>query len=156
MKKQTNTPATAPQVRDATGRFLPGHPVGAATRWRNTSGNPAGVPRGRREFEQAFYQALMGEGSPEEAAKLLWQCVRAKEPWAVQCLLERVAPRESRLKIAATPEAANGTYDLSKLTDAELDMLISLEYRARGIGAGNPAPQLTDGGEVPAQPSDVR
>ena len=138
---------TEVRVRDSAGRFLLGHPVGANTRWRNVSGNPAGNPRTRRAFEQAFYEAIMGEGSPEEAAKLLWSCARAKEPWAIQALLARVAPQEARLKI--TPEAnTDGTYDLSKLTDTELDLFIELAARARAIsGAGNAAPRLIEGGE---------
>jgi hypothetical protein len=138
---------TEVKVRDVAGRFLPGHPIGANTRWRNTSGNPAGNPRSRRAFEQAFYEAIMGEGTPDEAAKLLWDCARAKEPWAIQALLARVAPQEARLKIS--PEAnTDGTYDLSKLTDAELDLFIELAARARAIGgAGNAAARLIEGGE---------
>jgi hypothetical protein len=135
------------RVRDGAGRFLPGHPIGANTRWRSASGNPAGSPKSRRAFEQAFYEAIMGEGSPEEAARLLWGCARAKEPWAIQALLARVAPQEARLKI--TPEAStDGTYDLSRLTDTELDLFIELAARARAIsGAGNAAPRLIEGGE---------
>ena len=89
----------------------------------------------------------MGEGTPDEAAKLLWDCARAKEPWAIQALLARVAPQEARLKIS--PEAnTDGTYDLSKLTDAELDLFIELAARARAIGgAGNAAARLIEGGE---------
>jgi hypothetical protein len=145
--KHTETPAS-PKVRDAAGRFLPGHGVGVNTRWRNASGNPAGNPHSRRAFEQSFYQALMGEGSPDEAAKLLWSCARNKEPWAIQNLLGRIAPQEARLKI--TPEAnTNGTYDLSRLSDTELDLFISLAARA-AEGANNAATRLIEGGEGPA------
>ena len=135
----------SPQFRDTAGRFLPGHPVGTNTRWRNVSGNLAGNSHSRRAFEQAFYQALMGEGSPDEAAKLLWDCARNKEPWALQNLLGRIAPQEARLRI--TPEAnTNGTYDLSRLTDTELDLFISLAARA-AEGANNATPRLIEGGE---------
>jgi hypothetical protein len=140
--------ATKSVARDTSGRFLPGHPVGSATRWRNASGNPAGNPRARREFEAAFYAALIGEGAPEEAAKLLWDCARNKEPWAIQALLGRLAPTETRLKIS--PETNNGTYDLSKLSDTELDTFIQLGARAAG-GANAPARQLKSGeGTTPA------
>jgi hypothetical protein len=36
------------------------------------------------QFEEAFNEALIAEGSPEEAAKLLWEVARGKEPWAIQ------------------------------------------------------------------------
>jgi hypothetical protein len=57
-------------------QFKPGNPQ----RWQpGQCGNPAGVPKVRTEFERAFYQALMEEGSPDEAASLQ----REREPWAV-------------------------------------------------------------------------
>lgn len=95
----------------------------------------------------------MGEGSPDEAAKLLWECARSKEPWAIQALLARVAPQETRLKIG--PEGpTNGAYDLSRLTDAELELFIELAARARGaageLKAGrtiDAVAQLPAGGE---------
>jgi hypothetical protein len=140
---------TSKGARDQAGRFLPGHPFGAATHFQpNVSGNPNGLPgysRSRREFEANFYAALMGEGSPAEAAKLLWDCARAKEPWAVQLLLSRIAPHEARLRI--TPETnGNATYDLSRLTDRELDLFIELAGRARDA-ASDAAPRLIEGGE---------
>jgi hypothetical protein len=136
------------RVRDAAGKFLKGHPIGAATRWRNVSGNPAGNPKSRRAFEQAFYESIMGEGSPEEAAKLLWDCARKKESWAITALLARVAPQEARLKITPEANTDDGPYDLSRLTDVELDLFIELAARARVIGgAGNAAPRLIEGGE---------
>jgi hypothetical protein len=157
MKKKIDKTNQEPAVRDAAGRFLPGHGVGENTRWRNASGNPAGNPRSRRAFEQAFYDAIMGEGSPEEAAKLLWNCARAKEPWAIQSLLARVAPQEARLKITPETPNNNGTYDLSKLTDSELDVFIELAARARAIGgATNAAARLTEGGEGAPPPAGVR
>jgi hypothetical protein len=119
--------------RDTAGRFLPGHPVGADTRWRHISGNPAGVPRARKAFETAFYAALLGEGTPEEAATLLWKAARDHEPWAIQALLQRLAPQEARLKV--THEGtSHGQYDLSKLSDSELEQFIQLAARARGAG----------------------
>lgn len=148
-------PESSPKgVRDTAGRFLPGHDVGINTRWRDVSGNPPGNTAARRRFEQAFYAALLGEGSPEEAAQLLWSAARAREPWAIQALLGRVAPRESRVTIT-TQEETDGTYDLRKLNDQELEQFIQLASRARGAaqselavrGAGNPVAQLPAGGE---------
>ena len=90
----------------------------------------------------------MGEGSPEEAAKLLWDCARKKESWAITALLARVAPQEARLKITPEANTDDGPYDLSRLTDVELDLFIELAARARVIGgAGNAAPRLIEGGE---------
>ncbi|MGD0669933.1 MAG: hypothetical protein ABSB23_20525 [Bryobacteraceae bacterium] len=127
-----------PRIRDAAGRFLPGHDVGAATRWKNTSGNPAGTTKSRRAFEAAFYDALLGTGGPEEAAELLWRCARKHEAWAIQALLARIAPSENRLQISAEA-STDGTYDLSRLTDAELETFIELATRARVISAKNTA-----------------
>ena len=151
-------PESSPKsVRDPAGRFLPGHDVGINTRWRDVSGNPPGNTAARRRFEQAFYAALLGEGSPEEAAKLLWDAARNREPWAISNLLGRIAPRESRLTIT-TQEETDGTYDLTRLDDEQLDQFIQLASRARGAaqselavrGAGNPVAQLPAGGEGPA------
>src|SRR2546422_325081 len=61
-------------------QFKPGNPH----RWQpGQSGNPSGIPRSRLKFEQAFYTALIEQGAPVEAALLLWECARAREPWAV-------------------------------------------------------------------------
>jgi hypothetical protein len=86
--------------RNSKGEFQPGHSVGAATRWqRGVSGNQPGLPAARRDFEQAFYEALTTQGSPDEAARLLWESARQHEPWAVQLLLQRLAPTETRVVI---------------------------------------------------------
>jgi len=48
-------------------------------RWPSgVSGNPSGKSKGRGRFEETFNEALITEGSPEEAAKLLWEAARAK------------------------------------------------------------------------------
>jgi hypothetical protein len=119
--------------RDIATRFKPGQGGPPATRWQpGQSGNPAGKPRRRVLFEQAFYDALIGEGSAEEAAKLLWTCARAKEPWAVQTLLQRLAPQDVRLKVTLNEGSTSGQYDLTRLTDSELEQFIQLASRARG------------------------
>ena len=73
----------------------------------------------RSQFEQEFYYALMGLGSAEEAARLLWECARAKEPWAIQLLLQRIAPQDSRMTLEVAHEETNRT-DLSKLNEEQL------------------------------------
>jgi hypothetical protein len=77
-------------------QFKPGNPH----RWQpGQSGNPSGIPRNRLKFEQAFYAALLGQGSAEEAAALLWEPARAHEPWAVQALLQRLVPQTQQIKL---------------------------------------------------------
>src|SRR5690242_15337728 len=106
--------------------FKPGHEY----RWRpGQSGNPTGIPRSRREFETAFYSALVGEGSPEEAVRLLWAWARNKEPWVVQLLLQRLAPQENKLKLELSHDDG---FDPTRLSDAEIEQLTSLLELASG------------------------
>ena len=121
----------------------PGNP------WRfqpGASGNPAGTSKRRAEFERAFYEALMGQGTPDEAAKLLWSAARSKEPWAVQLLLQRLAPQESKFKLEVS--RGQDEVDFSRLTDAELEAVERILERARPI-------ETIEGGEVPSQSADV-
>jgi hypothetical protein len=143
-----------PRDRDAAGRFLPAHSIGINTRWR-ISGNPAGNPRARREFEQAFYAALMGEGTPDEAAKLLWESARKHEPWAVQLLLQRLAPHTPSLRLVHETREDEDGIDYSRLTDEQLEQLESIltavGVRPREIEGGEGAAaiaQLHSGDEV--------
>jgi hypothetical protein len=122
--------------------FKPGNPH----RWPpGVSGSPGGKSRGRPQFEEAFYDALMGEGTAEEAAKLLWECARAKEPWAVQMLLQRIAPQDSKVKVEFSRESAD-EYDLSRLSDeqfrqiGEILELARPEPLALPEGGGTPEP----------------
>jgi hypothetical protein len=120
-------------------RFKPGQ-----GRWiKGQSGNPTGVPKARLEFERAFYQALMEQGSPDEAASLLWASAREREPWAVQLLLQRIAPETSKVRL----EVARGQdeIDFSRLSDAELATLERILESAR-----QPAEALA-GGAMPAK-----
>ncbi len=100
-------------------RFKPGNPH----RWQpGQSGNPSGIARSRLRFEEAFYTALIEQGAPEEAATLLWTCARAREPWAVQALLQRLAPQTQRIKL--THEEEHETrIDFTRLGDAEIEQL---------------------------------
>src|SRR5215472_7364296 len=73
--------------------YKPGQSGNSARQFpKGVSGNPAGVPKRRLEFEQAFNAALLNEGTPEEAARILWEEARARQPWAVTLLLGRIAP----------------------------------------------------------------
>jgi len=137
--------------RDADGHFKPGHDVGISSRWQpGQSGNPAGSPRARRAFEAALMDALMAEGSPEECARLLWQAAREdKAPWAIQTLLQRLAPQTQNFKLIHERGEDHGI-DYSKLSDAQLQQLESL-LEAAGV-----QPPQIEGGEVPAEPQSVR
>ena len=107
-------------------KFKPGNPH----RWQpGQSGNPSGIARSRLKFEEAFYTALIDQGAPLEAASLLWECARAREPWAIQALLQRLAPDTQLIRL--THEEENDTaIDYTRLSDAEIEQLESLLGRA--------------------------
>src|ERR1039458_564522 len=65
-------------------KFKPGVSGNQTAKWGpGQSGNPAGKSKGRARFEEAFNEALITQGSAEEAAQSLWQAARGKEPWAI-------------------------------------------------------------------------
>ena len=114
-------------------------------RWpRGVSGNPTGLSKTRQEFERIFNQALIEDGSPEEAAQLLWAAARKGEPWAIQALCQRFAPETHSLRILQ--EENDEKIDYSKLTDEELEQLDALVQRASDRAA------IDQGGESPSQP----
>lgn len=107
-------------------QFQPGNKF----RWQpGQSGNPAGIAGSRLRFEEAFYNALLEQGAPEETAALLWECARQREPWAVQALLQRLAPQTKGLKL--THQVQNEpAIDLTRLEDAEIEQMERLLLRA--------------------------
>jgi hypothetical protein len=104
--------------------------------------------RSRLKFEEAFYTALIEQGAPLEAALLLWECARAREPWAIQALLQRLAPETQRMKLTQELEHEAGI-DYTRLSDAEIEQLASLLGRAT-----TPVAQI-DGGDSSTQPEGV-
>jgi hypothetical protein len=103
-------------------RFKPGTSGNPDTKWRpGQSGNPAGKSKVRLQFEENFNQALISQGSPEEAAQLLWEAARKGEAWAIQELCRRFSPEPHSLRLIH--EADNDEPDYSKLTDQELEQL---------------------------------
>ena len=55
-----------------TTRFKPGISGNEAAKWKpGQSGNQAGKSRRRMQFEEAFNEALLSEGGPEEAARFI-------------------------------------------------------------------------------------
>jgi len=118
-------------------RFKPGQSGNSQTmfksgnphRWApGVSGNRTGKSRHRAQFEEAFNEALITEGSAQEAAKLLWEAARAKEPWAIQELCRRFAPQTQSLQLIH--EVENGTVDYSKLTDEQIQQLEAILEQA--------------------------
>jgi len=108
-------------------KFKPGHSgnpetmfkLGNSNRWvPGVSGNPTGKSRYRACFEEAFNEALVTEGSPEEAAKLLWEAARAREAWAIQSLCQRFAPQAQSLRLI---QDDNDEIDYSKFTDKQIE-----------------------------------
>ena len=136
----------------ASGKFKPGQSGNAQTqfkagnrhRWQpGQSGNPTGIARGRLEFEERFYMALLEGGSAEEAASLLWTSARKREPWAIQALLQRLAPEATQIHL--TRGIQHEPIDYSRLTNDELAQLEQVLQRAivpTGAGEeGESAPQ---------------
>jgi len=106
-----------------TTRFKPGVSGNETAKWKpGQSGNPVGKSKRRVQFEEAFNEALITEGSAEEAAQLLWRAARSQEPWAIQELCRRFAPQTQSLRMIH--EAKDGDQlDYSKLTDEQIQQL---------------------------------
>jgi hypothetical protein len=137
------------------GKFKVGNKAGnklkPGNQWRyqpGQSGSPGGLSQRRRAFEAAFYGALMGEGTPDEAARLLWEAARAKEAWAIQLLLQRIAPQDTKVSLEVSRGEDTG-FDLTKLSDAEIEALERILEHCK------PAVEI-EGGEVPEGPPDVQ
>jgi hypothetical protein len=127
-------------------RFRIGVSGNEAAKWKaGHSGNPAGTSKRRLQFEEAFNEALLTEGGPEEAAKLLWEAARGKEPWAIQELCRRFAPQTQSLQLLH--EVHEDKYDYSKLTDEQLGQLDAILEKA---GA---QPLSLECGESPTKPA---
>ena len=111
-------------------KFRPGVSGNPNSKWQpGQSGNPAGKSKRRSQFEEAFNEALIAGGGPEEAAALLWKAARAKEPWAIQELCRRFAPPTQSVRLFHEVEDDN--IDYSKLSNEELDQLDGILKRAR-------------------------
>jgi len=124
--------------------------AGNRYRWQpGQSGNPAGIARSRLRFEECFYASLIEQGPAEEAASLLWGCARKREPWAVQALLQRLAPETKQIKLT---QGVNDdpTIDYTRLSAEELEHLEKLLDRAR-IPDGS-----SENGEGQAQFESIR
>ena len=124
-------------------RFKPGVSGNETAKWKaGQSGNSAGKSKRRAQFEETFNEALITEGSAEEAAKLLWEAARSKEPWAIQELCRRFAPQTQSLRFIQ--EVEDGGLDYRKLTDEQIQQLETIIERA---GAQPPS---ADDGKGPA------
>jgi len=124
--------------------WKPGQSANPATKWApGQSGNPLGFSRLRHAFNEAFAHALVTEGSPEEAAKLLWKAARAGEAWAVQNLCQRFAPMEAQLRI--THERGNDGFDYRQLSDEQLQQIRGILERATVVDVTPESRQLESG-----------
>jgi hypothetical protein len=105
--------------------------AGNKYRWRpGQSGNPVGIARSRLRFEECSYASLIEQGAAEEAASLLWECARKREPWAVQALLQRLAPETKQIKLTHGVDD-EPTIDYTRFSDEELEHLDRLLERAK-------------------------
>ena len=110
-------------------KFKPGKSGNETAKWKpGHSGNPAGKSKRRMQFEDAFNEALLSQGGPEEAAMLLWEAARSKEPWAIQELCRRFAPQTQSLHIIQDIE--EDKLDYSKLTDNQIQQLDAIFEQA--------------------------
>src|SRR5215472_13542949 len=101
-------------------KFKPGISGNETAKWKTgQSGNPAGKSKRRMQFEEEFNDALLSGGGPEEAARLLWEAARGKEPWAIQELCRRFAPQTQSLHLIH--EVENEPFDYTKLTNNQLE-----------------------------------
>jgi hypothetical protein len=126
-------------------RFQPGVSGNQAAKWKpGQSGNPAGKSRLRLRFEETFNEALLTQGGPEEAARLLWEAARKREPWAIQELCRRFAPEAASLHLVH--EVHDHEIDYHKLSDEQLQQLEAI------LGPVHSQPDGATGGEGPAQP----
>jgi hypothetical protein len=127
-------------------RFKAGNPH----RWQpGQSGNPGGISRSRLQFEESFYAVLLARGNAEDVASLLWQSAQEREPWAIQALLQRLAPETKQIDLKHGFEDANAI-DYARLSAEDLDTLQRLMERATvPIGAG-------ESGEGSSQPEGIR
>lgn len=112
------------------------------------SGNPAGVARSRLEFEDRFYTSLIEQGAAEEAASLLWECAREHEPWAVQALLQRLAPETKQIKLTHGVDD-EPTLDYTRLSNQQLDQLDELLEQAKV------SPESGEDGKGQTQPKGI-
>ena len=132
-------------MRKQNTRFKPGVSGNETAKWKpGQSGNPAGKSKLRALFEDAFNESLITQGSPGEAAQLLWEAARAQEPWAIQELCRRFAPQTQSLHLIY--EEDNDKFDYSRLTDEQLQQLDALLEQA---GAQPDSPEC---GESTPQP----
>jgi hypothetical protein len=120
-------------------RFKPGQSgnpqskfkAGNSHRWQpGQSGNPAGITRSRLRFEECFYAALIGQGTGEEAAALLWECARKFEPWAIHALLQRLAPETKQIRLTHGVDYEQ-TIDYTQLSDEEIEQIEGILERVR-------------------------
>jgi hypothetical protein len=74
-------------------QFTPGNRY----RWQSgQSANPAGLSRNRRRFEERFYACLMEQGAADEAASLLWECARQRNPGRCRRCCSAWRPKPNR------------------------------------------------------------
>ena len=110
-------------------KFKRGVSGNEAAKWKpGQSGNPVGKSKRRMQFEEAFNEALLSEGGPEEAARLLWESARSKEPWAIQELCRRFAPQAQSMHLIH--EVDDDKFDYSKLTDEQMQQLDAIFEQA--------------------------
>jgi hypothetical protein len=120
--------------------FQPGQSGNPASRWQpGQSGNPAGVSKRRAQFGKVFIDALAQEGTAEEAAALVWEAAREREPWAIQLIFQRLAPADMQSIRLVHEVDDEDKIDYRKFTDEQLAQLevILQQANAQPVGGAD-------------------
>ena len=71
----------------------------------------------------ALQRGTPGAGSPDEAARLLWEAARDREPWAVQALQKRLAPEAKQINVThGLPAQQNQPAEQQETREAETSL----------------------------------
>src|ERR1039457_6555373 len=136
LAKHTAHPVKESSIMKRDTKFKPGVSGNEPAKWGpGQSVNPADKSTARARFHEPFNEALITQGSAEEAAQLLWQAARGKEPWAIQEVCRRFSPQTQSLHLIQ--EVNDDKFDYSKFTDAQLQQLDAI-FEQTGVEPPSP------------------
>jgi hypothetical protein len=128
VKGQSGNPAS---------RFQPGN----AHAWkRGSSGNPAGVPKQYQQFRETFASALLAGGDLQELSRVLWECAKKGESWALLEITKHLAPGVSDRD--GPPKAA--PFGPGQAAAEDIDLKLDRLFREYELAAGQRWARDTD------------
>ena len=128
--------------RDGRGRFLQGNSAGKKF-GPGVSGNPQGVSKLRKAFEEQFYASMTDPATVSEAMDALRKAIQEGQPWAIQLLFSKLMPPQLDLRMEVN---RRDEIDWSRVSDDELEKLESIAQRIAGSSqpeSGESAPEST-------------